>query len=87
MQNDKGILKDLQSNYKASLSSKNRVDSNIQKWLKAYNGQPYGNEVKGRSAIVVKDVKKAIKAMSPSIIEPFISTNTLVTAKIGRAHV
>ena len=81
MQNDKGILKDLQSNYKASLSSKNRVDSNIQKWLKAYNGQPYGNEVKGRSAIVVKDVKKAIKAMSPSIIEPFISTNTLVTAK------
>jgi hypothetical protein len=81
MQNDNGILKDLQSNYKASLSSKNRVDSNIQKWLKAYNGQPYGNEVKGRSSIVVKDVKKAIKKMSPSIIEPFISTDTLVRCK------
>lgn len=75
------VLKDLQTNYKHSLNAKVRVDSNIQKWLKAYDGKPYGNEVKGRSQIVIKDVKKAIKTMSPSIIEPFISTSTLVAAK------
>jgi hypothetical protein len=62
------ILSDLQNNYKASLVSKTKVDSSIQKWVKAYNGQKYGNEVKGRSEIVMKDIKKTIKTMSPSII-------------------
>lgn len=75
------ILKDLQANYKASQAAKTRVDSNIQKWVKAYDGKPYGNEVNGRSKIVVKDIKKAIKTMSPSIIEPFITTSTLVACK------
>lgn len=81
MIDSKRIMTDLKKNYSSALSSKNRVDSNIQKWLKVYDGKPYGNEVKGRSSIVIKDVKKAIKTMSPSIIEPFISTDTLVRAK------
>jgi hypothetical protein len=75
------ILSDLQNNYKASLVSKTKVDSSIQKWVKAYNGQKYGNEVKGRSEIVMKDIKKAIKTMSPSIIEPFMTSDTLVATK------
>ena len=75
------ILSDLQNNYKASLVSKTKVDSSIQKWVKAYNGQKYGNEVKGRSEIVMKDIKKTIKTMSPSIIEPFMTSDTLVSAK------
>jgi len=75
------ILSDLQNNYKASLVSKTKVDSSIQKWVKAYNGQKYGNEVKGRSEIVMKDIKKTIKTMSPSIIEPFMTSDTLVAAK------
>lgn len=79
--NSSAVLKDLQKNYKSSVTSKNRVDSSIRGWLKAYNGDKYGNEVNGRSQIVMKDVKKAIKAMSPSIIEPFISTSTIVGAK------
>lgn len=75
------ILSDLQNNYQASLVSKTKVDSSIQKWVKAYNGQKYGNEVKGRSEIVMKDIKKTIKTMSPSIIEPFMTSDTLVSAK------
>jgi hypothetical protein len=78
------ILSDLQNNYKASLVSKTKVDSSIQKWVKAYNGQKYGNEVKGRSEIVMKDIKKTIKTMSPSIIEPFVSSDTLINAKAVR---
>jgi hypothetical protein len=75
------ILVDLQKNYKASVVSKTRVDSSIRGWVKAYNGDKYGNEVKGRSQIVMKDVKKAIKSMSPSIIEPFLTTASIVNAK------
>ena len=81
MIDSKKIIRDLQQNHKSALASKNRVDSNIQKWLKIYDGKPYGNEVNGRSKVVIKAVKKAIKTMSPSIIEPFISTDTLVRAK------
>jgi hypothetical protein len=75
------ILADLQKNYKASVVSKTRVDSSIRGWVKAYNGDKYGNEVKGRSQIVMKDVKKAIKSMSPSIIEPFLTTASIINAK------
>jgi hypothetical protein len=75
------ILVDLQKNYKASVVSKTRVDSSIRGWVKAYNGDKYGNEVKGRSQIVMKDVKKAIKSMSPSIIEPFLTTASIINAK------
>jgi hypothetical protein len=75
------ILVDLQKNYKASVVSKTKVDSSIKNWIKAYNGDKYGNEVKGRSQIVMKDVKKAIKSMSPSIIEPFLTTASIINAK------
>ena len=75
------VLPDLLANYNNSRASKGRIDSNIQKWLRAYNGDKYGNEVKGRSSIVMKDVKKVIKAMSPSLIEPFMATDTMVRAK------
>ena len=81
MINSSSILSDLQKNYKASVVSKTRVDSSIRGWIKAYNGDKYGNEVDGRSKIVMKDVKKAIKSMSPSIIEPFITTASIVSAK------
>jgi hypothetical protein len=80
-QDGKSILADCQTNYKSSLVSKNKVDSTIRSWIKSYKGDAYGNEVKGRSSLVMKDVKKAIKAMSPSIVEPFMASQTMVQAK------
>ena len=75
------ILKNVKQDHDASRAAKVRVDNIVSKWVRAYNGDPYGNEVKGRSSIVIKDVKKAIKKMSPSIIQPFIASDILIKTK------
>jgi len=79
------ILSDLKKDYKSAMTSKTRVDNKITSWIKDFNGDPYGNEVPGRSKIVIKDVKKAIKRMAPSIIQPFIASDTIIKAK-GTTH-
>jgi hypothetical protein len=39
----------------------------------AYEGALYGNERKGRSTIVVKDIMRTVQGALPSVVEPFIS--------------
>lgn len=75
------ILSIVKKDYDSTKSSKNRVDSNLSRWVKQYNGDPYGNEVNGRSKIVVKDIKKQVKTIAPSIVDPFMNTKSLVKAK------
>ena len=41
-------------------------------------GNPYGNEAKGKSAIVSKDIKRQLEWMLPSITSPFLSTSDVV---------
>lgn len=83
LSNDKKkvILEDVKKDWQSSKAPKTKVDNAIVSWTKAYNGDKYGNEVKGRSSIVIKDVKKAIKKMAPSLIQPFIASDTIIKAK------
>jgi len=37
-----------------------------------YRGEPMGNEVEGRSAIVMKDIQRTVHGALPSIVEPFL---------------
>ena len=84
MEETKQILSTIKKDHDSSRTSKNRIDSSISRWIKEYNGDPYGNEVKNRSKIVVKDIKKQIKSMIPSIVEPFMASNSLVKASAIR---
>ena len=77
----KQILNSIKKDYEACKIPKTKVDTAIVRWIKEYNGDKYGNEVKGRSQIVVKDVKKAIKKMAPSIIQPFIASDCIIKTK------
>lgn len=75
------IFNNIKIDYESSKVAKNRVDANVTKWIKEYNGDKYGNEVTNRSQIVTKDVKKTIKSMLPSMIEPFINSDSICKTK------
>ena len=63
---------------KQAKNAKKEVDEKVDTWLNEYEGKPYGVEQKGRSQIVVKDIKKAVESYLPNAVEPFISKNRLV---------
>jgi len=54
------------------------VMSEIAVWMDEYNGEPYGNEVDGRSKIVWKLIKKQGEALVSNIIKPFLGNYDIV---------
>ena len=78
MVDKKTLLKNLQADYEASKNAKTILENNIVKWKKYYNGDPLGNEVKGKSKYVSKDIKKLLKWQLPIILEPFVNTAEIV---------
>ena len=53
------ILEALKADLKAADTLKSTQDSLIAEWKAEYNGEPYGNERKGKSAVVSRH-KKAV---------------------------
>lgn len=47
-------------------------------WIKETYGKLYGNEEKGKSQIVSKDIKKQLEWMLPSITDPFLSSSNII---------
>lgn len=76
--NKSKILKALKADLKSSEPLKNDQDALIAKWKAEYNGEPYGNESAGKSAIVSRDIKKQSEWQHASIIEPFVSTSEVI---------
>lgn len=74
------ILEICKADFRSTESFKSDLDSKRSKWVKEYNAEPYGNEVKGRSAIVSQDIRKQNEWQFPSLIEPFVSAPTIVRA-------
>lgn len=72
----KGILNAKLTNslgYYGGKLSKARVTA-----MQYYMGEPFGNEMEGRSQVVSRDVAEAIDAMMPSIMKIFTSGNEVV---------
>ena len=72
------ILSALKADLKAAEVLKNDQDSIISKWQAEYNGDPYGNEQKGKSAIVSRDIKKQSEWQHAAIVDPFVSTSNTI---------
>lgn len=70
----KVILSDIDSAKKA----KKDIDNKIDTWLNEFEGNLYGNETKGRSKIVVKDIKKAVEWFVPTASDPFVKKPRIV---------
>jgi len=72
------LLKSLKADMKAAEILKKSQDQEIARWKAEYNGEPYGNEVKGRSAIVSRDIKKQSEWQHATIVDPFVSTSDII---------
>lgn len=72
------LLTALKSDLKAAELLKREQDTAIFKWKAEYNGEPYGNEVKGKSAIVSRDIKKQSEWQHATIVDPFVSTPDII---------
>jgi len=54
------------------------------KAMQYYYGQPYGNEVEGRSQVVTTEVKDAVEGILPSLMAIFTSTDEIVRFEAQR---
>lgn len=72
------LLSRLKADLKASEILKRDLDIKIDGWKNAYDGKPYGNEKKGKSAIVSRDIKKQGEWQHASIIDPFVSSPDII---------
>lgn len=71
--NDK-IFLDLKSDFDRGRTEKNRIRDIMVAEQKALAGEPQGNEKKGHSQIVLKEIAKAVNRTTPGLTEPFLST-------------
>jgi len=76
--NEKKILNIFKRDLAACDSNKRGWDSQILKWAKEYNGDPYGNERKGKATVVSRDIKKSSLWQHASVIDPFVNNDDIV---------
>lgn len=73
----KTVLQSLKADLKAAERLKQDNDDKIARWRNEYDGKPYGNEVKGKSTIVSRDIKKQSEWQHASLVDPFVSTSEI----------
>lgn len=73
------LLAEIQADLSASTGEgQQEIADEREKALKYYQGEKYGNEIKGRSKIVTTEVADTIEGMLPQILKPFISNENVV---------
>ena len=78
------ILKVLKQDKTNSESFKSEWDTKRQTYHNEWAGRPYGNEVKGKSAVVSRDIKLAQIWQHSSLKDPFVnSTDAVKTTPVG----
>lgn len=74
----KKILKALKADLSSATTLRKDQDAKIARYKAEYNGEPYGNEQKGRSSIVSRDIKKQSEWQHSTLLAPFVETNNIV---------
>lgn len=72
------LLQSLKADLKASEVAKKDQDGRIEQWKREGRGEPYGNEKKGKSQIVSRDIHKQNEWLHPTILDPFVSSADIV---------
>lgn len=72
------LLRAFKADLKASEQFREDQDVVIETYKREYKGEPYGNEKKGKSRIVSKDIRKQDEWLHPSLLDPFVSTKDIV---------
>lgn len=74
------LLATLKADLKSAEILKREWDSQILSWKREDNGDPYGNEVKGKSSIVSRDIKRQREWQHATLVDPFVSSSNIVKA-------
>jgi len=78
IQNSQAILKALKEDFRMAESYQSTWTGKIDEWKSQSFGQPYGNEVEGKSRLVSLDIAKQISWLLPSLADPFLSSEKIV---------
>lgn len=76
--NKKDLLRALKGDQKEAEVHQKDWYAKRESWISETMGHLYGNEEKGKSQIVSKDIKKQLEWMLPSITDPFLSSNDII---------
>ena len=76
----KKLLSSLQADLKASDLARRAQDAKVKQWKAEYDAELYGNEQNGKSKIVSRDIKKQSEWQHASILDPFVSSPSVVKA-------
>lgn len=72
------VLAALKADLKSADTLRQEVEGKVTDWRSQYDGDPYGNEVKGKSAIVSRDIKRQDEWQHASIKDPFVSSSDII---------
>lgn len=72
------LLSRLKDDLKAADRLRQEWFNKIQDYRNESEGRPYGNETKGKSKIVSKDIKKQREWMLPTLADPFLSSPDII---------
>src|SRR4051812_15205390 len=61
-----------------SRASRPEISAQQAQAIDYYYRRPYGNEEEGRSQAISSDVWDVVEGMTPSVVEPFVSSSDLV---------
>ena len=76
--NKSELLSALKRDFRASEAMQKDWLAKREGWIAETYAHPYGNEVKGKSAIVSHDIKKQLDWQLPSLADPFLSTTDVI---------
>ena len=72
------ILTALKADLKAADTLRQETVTKVEGWRKEYDGEPYGNEQKGKSEIVSRDIKRQDEWQHASVKDPFVSNPDII---------
>ena len=78
IKNHTQLLQSLKADKQSADGHKATWDARREVWIKESNGEPYGNEVKGKARIISRDIRKAEVWQHATIIDPFVSNEEMV---------
>jgi len=75
--NNQDLIKLIEHDLSGAQTKHNDQVAKINKWVKLYNGEPYGNEDKARSQIVWKLIKKQGESLISNLSKQFLGTHQI----------
>lgn len=72
------LLAALKKDINAADTLRMNAVKDVERWRQEYNGEPYGNEQKGKSQIISRDIKRQDEWQHASIKDPFVSSSDII---------